>query len=567
METLTGTTNPIPITDDGNKTVTANFAATPGVLVVTPLNGLTASGAAGGPFSPSTAGYILQNTGGTTLNWIASAVQPWISLSSSSGSLTPGASITVTVSINDNARSLLPGSYNDTVSFSETTATGSSRAYGAGNASRPVTLTVNGTMLSLQGDYQSIGAPSHCRWRQTHKTPKKFTWAVGSSHNIEVSSLLTANSGKRYVFTSWSDGLGRSHTITAQPSTTTYAASFTTQYNLATSVNIPDGGTVGISAPPTTGNLPKVGADEPAEGIWYDKGQVVMLTAAPNFEYSLRSWSNGSRANPLSITMNAPKKMRANFKQNTYTIKAASNKLGVVTKSPNKLTYVYGEQVTLTATPKSGFILGGWTGDVTGTQNPLIITVAGNMTVGASFTTYDGPPRLPSGDSVADASANTLTLIGELESPVDGKSISGVKPIYGWALDGKGISKVEFFVDGTYVCDIPLGGMREDIGAEHPQYPDANESGFAMIWNYSAMSPGEHIVKVKVHNLKGETIDLASTVLVNKFTAETVSQVAPQDVWVYDVNLTGDGITKPYDLKLEWSDQSQGFEIIEVVPR
>jgi hypothetical protein len=562
---LTGTTNPVSITVDGNKTVTANFAATPGTLVVTPLNGLTTSGSAGGPFTPSSAGYILQNTGGTTLNWIASAVQTWISLSSSNGSLAPGASITITVSINDSAKSLLPGSYNDTVSFSETTAT--SRAYGASNATRPVTLTVNGTMLS----YRVATNPTGLRVKvdgTEYKTPKKFTWAVGSSHSLEVSSPLTASSGKRYVFTSWSDGSGQSLIITAPSSSTTYTASFTTQYNLATSVNIPEGGTVGISAP-STGNPPKAGADDPAEGIWYDKGQVVTLSATPNFEYNLRSWSNGSRNNPLSITMNAPKKIRANFKQNTYTIKVLSNSLGVVTKSPNKLTYVYGEQVTFTAKPKSGYILGNWTGDVGGiqNQNPLIVTVAGNMSVGASFTTFDGPPQLPSGDSLADSSADSLTLIGELESPVDGKSISGVKPIYGWALDGEGISKVELFIDGTYVCDIPPGGMREDIGAEQPQYPNADKSGFAMIWNYSAMSPGEHIVKVKVHSLKGEAKDLAATVFVNKFYAETVNQVAPQDVWVYDVSVTGDGTTNPYDLKLEWSDQSQGFEIIEVVPR
>ena len=565
---VTGTTNPTSVTVDRNKTVTANFTATPGTLVVTPLNGLTASGSAGGPFTPSSAGYILQNTGGTTLNWISSAVQTWISLSPSSGSLAPGASITVTVSINDNAKRLLPGSYNDTVSFSETTATSTSRAYGASNATRPVALTVDGTMLMLS--YRVATSPSGLRVKvdgTEYKTPKKFTWAVGSEHTLDVSTPQVGRLGKRYVFTSWSDGPGQSHTIMAPSSSTTYTASFTTQYSLATSVNIPEGGTVSISGPTTNGNLPQAGTGDPAEGIWYDKDQVVTLSAAPNFEHNLRNWSTGSRTNPLSITMNGPKKIRANFKQNTYTIKVVSNSLGVVTKSPKKSTYVYGEQVTLTAIPKSGYILGSWNGDVSGAQNPFIVTVTGNMNVGASFTTYDGSPSLPSGDSLADSSADSLTLIGELESPVDGKSISGVKPIYGWALDGEGISKVELFVDGNYVCDIPLGGMREDIGAEHSQYPNADKNGFAMIWNYSAMSPGEHIVKIKVHNLKGETIDLASTVFVNKFYAQTVNLVAPQGVWMYDVNVTGDGITKPYDLKLEWSDQSQGFEIIEVVTR
>jgi hypothetical protein len=303
------------------------------------------------------------------------------------------------------------------------------------------------------------------------------------------------------------------------------------------------------------------------EGLWYDEGQIVTLTAAPNFEYSLYKWSNGSKSNPLSLTMTGPKKIKATFKQNMYKITLLPNSLGKIAVIPKKSAYVHGDQVTFTATPNSGYLMGSWTGDLSGAQNPLVVTVTGNMTVGANFTTPDGPPRLPSGDSIAEGSGNSLTLIGELESPADGKSISGVKPIYGWALDEEGILKVELFIDGTYACDIPYGGVREDIATEHPQYPDADKSGFAMIWNYSAMSPGEHALNVRVHNLKGETLDMATTVFVSRFYAETVSQVAPQGVWVYDVNVTGDGATKKYDVKLEWSDQSQGFEIIELVPR
>jgi hypothetical protein len=562
----TGTTNPITVTMNANKTVTANFAATPGTLVVTPATGLASSGSAGGPFTPSGTSYLLQNTGGTALNWIASEAQNWVSLSSSSGSLAPGASITVTVSINDNAVNLLPGSYNDTVSFSETTTTGSSHAYGAANTTRPVTLTVNGTMLS----YKVATNPSRLKVTVDgieYKTPKTFTWAVGSKHILDATSPQIGKAGKRYLFKSWSDGLGKNHEVTASASSTAYAAAFTTQYSLTTSVNIPGGGTVNIMGPTASGGNATAATGDTEEGLWYDEDQVVTLTATPNFEYSLYKWSNGSKTNPLSLTMTGPKNIKANFKQNTYKITVLSSSLGVIARSPKKSTYVYGEQVTFTATPKSGYLLGSWTGDVSGAQNPLPVTVTGNMTVGANFTTPDGPPKLPPGDSIADASADTLSLIGELESPADGKSISGVKPIYGWVLDEEGISKVELYIDGAYACDIPLGGVREDIAAEHPQYPDADKSGFAMIWNYSAMPPGEHALKVRVHNLKGETLDLATTVFVNRFYAETVNQVTPQGVWVYDVNVTGDGATKKYDVKLEWSDQSQGFEIIELLPR
>lgn len=91
----------------------------PGALMVTPA--FAASGAPGGPLASSIAAYTLKNGGNTTINWSASAMQSWITLSSNSGSLAPGASTTLTVSINGNANSLAAGSYSDTVAFTNTT--------------------------------------------------------------------------------------------------------------------------------------------------------------------------------------------------------------------------------------------------------------------------------------------------------------------------------------------------------------------------------------------------------------------------------------------------------------
>ena len=129
---FTNTTN-----GNGNTTRSVSLTVIPlGTLSVTPADGLTSSGTQGGPFTPSSKNYTLQNTGGTSINWTASKGKTWVTLSSAGGTLGPGASTTVTVSINSNANSLTPGSYGDTVSFTNT-------INGNGNTTRSVSLTVN----------------------------------------------------------------------------------------------------------------------------------------------------------------------------------------------------------------------------------------------------------------------------------------------------------------------------------------------------------------------------------------------------------------------------------------
>jgi hypothetical protein len=129
------------VTDDGGPPLSdvQCFSVTvmpgEGGLEVTPTGGLSASGAVGGPFSPSSMVYTLANTGSSSLDWTASKTQEWVSLSETSGALAAGASTTVTVSINATADSLAAGSYSDTVSFVNDSVSGDSD-------SLPVTLQV-----------------------------------------------------------------------------------------------------------------------------------------------------------------------------------------------------------------------------------------------------------------------------------------------------------------------------------------------------------------------------------------------------------------------------------------
>ena len=145
--TFTNTT-----THSGDTTRGVSLTVNPpaGVLAVTPGTNLVSSGTVGGPFTPSSQAYTLQNTGGQSLNWTATKTQSWVSLSSAGGTLAAGASTTVTVSINAAADALAAGSYSDTVTFTNTTTH-------SGDTTRGVSLTVSPPLPLISGRVAETG--------------------------------------------------------------------------------------------------------------------------------------------------------------------------------------------------------------------------------------------------------------------------------------------------------------------------------------------------------------------------------------------------------------------------
>jgi len=105
-------------------------------LSVSPTSGLTATGQAGGPFSPSSVDYTVQNLGPTaTINYSVSKSASWLTITNATGSLNIGQTAIVTVALNANANSLPDGDYFDTVQFVNTTDH-------VGDTTRPVILRV-----------------------------------------------------------------------------------------------------------------------------------------------------------------------------------------------------------------------------------------------------------------------------------------------------------------------------------------------------------------------------------------------------------------------------------------
>jgi len=122
--------------NQGTASIIVHYGPVTGaVMSVTPATGFSASGPAGGPFSPSQQVYTVNNTGTAPLSFTATATQPWVNVFAGSSTLAPGASWSVVISFTAAANSLAAGNYTDTVTFTNTT-------NAAGNTTRPVNLVV-----------------------------------------------------------------------------------------------------------------------------------------------------------------------------------------------------------------------------------------------------------------------------------------------------------------------------------------------------------------------------------------------------------------------------------------
>ena len=129
------------------------------------------------------------------------------------------------------------------------------------------------------------------------------------------------------------------------------------------------------------------GAGLATGGGSYAEGGSVTLTATPDANHVFSGWSGdltGSN-NPLTFTVGPQNySITANFALRTHTVAASVAPVGAGTVS-GAGTYNVGTTATLTAVPDATHNFTGWTGDVSGSANPLTVVVNGNVSVVANF--------------------------------------------------------------------------------------------------------------------------------------------------------------------------------------
>ena len=156
------------------------------------------------------------------------------------------------------------------------------------------------------------------------------------------------------------------------------------------------------------------GTSDPSPGNYiYDSGTEVSVTAIPDANYIFSEWtgdvpSGQEEDNPITITMDSDKSITANFiLQYTLTIVAGTG--GTTNPTPGSHTYDSGAQVSITATPSSGYQFSGWSGDASGTSNPTTITMDSDKSVTASFSATDSSGG--GGSSAGDSDGGGMCFI------------------------------------------------------------------------------------------------------------------------------------------------------------
>jgi uncharacterized repeat protein (TIGR02543 family) len=119
----------------------------------------------------------------------------------------------------------------------------------------------------------------------------------------------------------------------------------------------------------------------------YDHGFSVELTATAATGWHFVGWSGDASgsANPLTVLVDGEKNLTATFAIDAYAVNVTTVGSGVVVRNPDQATYDLGSSVELTATPATGWRFVGWSGDATGSTNPLTVLVDGEKNLTATF--------------------------------------------------------------------------------------------------------------------------------------------------------------------------------------
>jgi len=121
-----------------------------------------------------------------------------------------------------------------------------------------------------------------------------------------------------------------------------------------------------------------------------EEGTQVQIQAQVNEGWSFAGWTDdlsGKNELETTVTVDSEINATAEFDRKEHELSVSTEGEGSVTEEvvKSKDTYEHGTVVRLTAEPDSGWAFVGWSGAVSGTANPVEVTVEEEMSVTATF--------------------------------------------------------------------------------------------------------------------------------------------------------------------------------------
>ena len=195
--------------------------------------------------------------------------------------------------------------------------------------------------------------------------------------------------------------------------------------------------------PETGGTVTAVPASEN-----YLEGTMVMVSAEPAPGYAFSGWEGDAEGSygVAAVYMDGEKTVTAKFTAlppETYslTVNVLPPGSGTVSRSAAGPAYASGSTVTLTAHPSAGYVFSSWSGGTTGGTNPKAVTMDGNKTITANFTSQN-----PGGS----IQGSPLSLSGAV------LTLAGAPGVYNQHYDGVGVGALFYsphssLVIGSYL--------------------------------------------------------------------------------------------------------------------
>ncbi len=397
----TGMTNPIELTVTKNMVIIANFAQTFTVTTSAnpPAGGSVTLDPAGGNYAPGTQVTIsaTANSGYTFTGWSGDA---------------GGTSSSQVITVNGNMNIIAnfgQGQY----TFNATSAgngavdwTPKKALYAPGEQIAVIAIPDQGyTFSEWTGDIQSTVQPlyfpiqgnttvvGHFVAMQSYtvnvtvpggggsvnKSPAGPTYPTGT----DVTLTAVPDAGKRFV--QWGGDLSGTELEKT--------VKVTSNLNI-TATFADDGHPLNVTISPANGGVVFKNPDQ----TFYAAGTSVTLTAVPETGFTFAGWSGAATGTNPSTTVVVPEggaSVTATFNAPgpfTLNVTTGGTGTGKVTVSPVKTEYAYGEIVKLTAVPDANMVFDGWSGDASGAQNPLSVTMNGDKDIVALFKTHSEGP-------------------------------------------------------------------------------------------------------------------------------------------------------------------------------